>query len=107
MANWAAPPTKELTGIAVDVVVLGLTGVGVTGGAGGADVDGVVTAAGVLAAGALDHSLQPELGTTGGGAGGGTELVTTGGAGGGGGGGTEVVTTGGAGTVEVDHSDQE
>lgn len=86
---------KALTGTD-EVVVLGLTGVGVV--AGGAVVDGVVTGTGVLAGGA-DHSLQLELGTTGGG----TELVTTGGAGGGG---TELVTTGGAGTVEVVQTDQ-
>lgn len=82
MAKWAAPPTNELTGVTVEVVVLGFTGVEVTGGAGGV----VVTGTGVLAGGALDHSLQTELGTTGGG--------------------TELVTTGGAGTVVVFHSDQ-
>lgn len=42
-----------------EVVVLGLTGVGVVaGGAGGAVVDGVVTGTGVLGAGTLDHSLH-------------------------------------------------
>lgn len=83
-----------LTGVTGEVVVLALTGVEVTA---GADDDGVVTGTGVLAGGALDHSLQPELGTAGD-----VELVTTGGAGGG----VEVVTTGGAGTVVVDHTDQ-
>lgn len=75
-----------LTG-AVEVVVLGC---GVTGGAGGAVVEGVVTGAGLLGGAALDHTPQLELEATGGG----------------GGGGTDEVTTGGAGTVEVVHCDQ-